>query len=87
MLEIESEVKRIITVLQARGFKSPYLGACVAARINPVQFQRAKKDESQPPMMLAAGLTRMSAGAKKFDPALVRPGDLALVAALVGDGD
>lgn len=87
LLEIDALVKRIIAALQARGFKSPYLRAYVVARINPVRFHRAKKGDTQPPMTLAAGLTRMAAAAKKFDPGSVRPGDLALVAALAGDGD
>ena len=87
LIGIDTEVKRIIAMLQARGFKSPYLRAYVVARLNPVRFHRAKKDESEPPMTLAAGLTRMAASAKKFDPATVRPGDLALVAALAGDSE
>jgi ParB family chromosome partitioning protein len=84
LLEIDAEVKRIIAGLQARGFKSPYLRTYVAARINPVRFHRAKKGETAPPMTLAAGLTRMAASAKRFDLGSVRPGDLALVAALAG---
>jgi ParB family chromosome partitioning protein len=87
LLEIDAAVKRIIAGLQARGFKSPYLRAYVVARINPVRFHRAKKGETRPPMTLAAGLTRMAASAKKFDLGSVRPGDLALVAALAGGGD
>ena len=82
LLEIDVEVKRIIAALQARGFKSPYLRAYVVARINPVRFYRAKKGETEAPMTVAAGLTRMAAAAKKFDLSSVRPGDLALVAAM-----
>lgn len=82
LLEIDAEVKRIIQGLQARGFKSPYLRAYVVARINPVRFHRAQKGDDTPPMALAAGFTRMLASARKFDLASVRPGDLALVAAL-----
>jgi ParB family chromosome partitioning protein len=85
LLEIDAEVKRIIQGLQARGFKSPYLRAYVVARINPVRFHRARKGERAPPMALAAGLTRMRAAARKFDLGSVRPGDLALVAALAAD--
>jgi ParB family chromosome partitioning protein len=87
LLEIDVEVKRIIAGLQARGFKSPYLRTYVVARINPVRFYRAKKGAAQPPMTLAAGLTRMAANAKKFDLTSVRPGDLALVAAVAGTGE
>ena len=87
LLEIDAEVKKVIAALQARGFKSPYLRAYAVARINPVRFHRAKKDETAPPMALAPGLTRMAAAAKKFDLGSVRPGDLALVAALGGGED
>lgn len=87
LIEIDTAVKRIITRLQARGFKSPYLRAYVVARLNPVRFHRAKKGDDTPPMTLAAGLTRMLAAAKTFKPDSVRPGDLALVAALSGGSD
>jgi ParB family chromosome partitioning protein len=87
LLEIDVMVKRVIAGLHARGFKSPYLRTYVVARINPVRFHRPKKGASTPPMTLAAGLTRMAAAAKKFDLNSVRPGDLALVAAVAGDRD
>lgn len=82
--EIDVSVKKIIAGLEARGFKSPYLRSYVVARINPVRFFRAKKGDNTPPMPIAAALTRMAAAAKKFDLKSVRPGDLALVAALSG---
>jgi ParB family chromosome partitioning protein len=85
LLEIDEEVKRIVAGLSARGFKSPYLRNYVVARINPVRFHRAKKDDDRPPMTLAAALVRMAAAAKKFDLGSVRPGDLALVAAVASD--
>ncbi len=87
LLEIDAEVRCLIQGLQARGFKSPYLRAYVVARINPVRFHRAKKGDTTPPMTLAAGLTRMLAAARRFRLDSVRPGDLALVAALSGDAD
>ncbi len=80
-------MRQIIEKLQARGFKSPYLRTYVVARINPVRFHRAKKGETKPPMPLAAALTRMAASAKKFDVDTVKPGDLALVAAVAADED
>jgi ParB family chromosome partitioning protein len=82
LLVIEVEVKRIIAALQERGFRTPYLRNYVVARINPVRFHRAKKGETEPPMTLAAGLTRMSASVRKFDVGKVRESDLALVAAV-----
>jgi ParB family chromosome partitioning protein len=82
LLEIDHRVRELIGQLQDRGFKSPYLRNYVVARINPVRFHRAKKGETEPPMSMPAALTRMAASAKGFDPDSVRPGDLALVAAL-----
>ncbi len=85
LLEIDARVKEIIEGLKERGFKSPYVRNYVVARINPVRFHRAKKGETEPPMTLAAGLTRMAASARKFDLASVRERDLALVAAVASD--
>jgi ParB family chromosome partitioning protein len=85
LLAIDDDVKRVIGLLQARGFKSPYLRTYVVARINPVRFHRAKKGDTAPPMPLPAALTRMSAAARKFDVASVRERDLALVAAVAAE--
>lgn len=82
--DIDVEVKKIITKLQARGFKSPYLRNYVVARINPVRFHRAKKGDTTPPMSMTAALTRMAAAVKKFDLDSVKAGELALVAAISG---
>ena len=86
LVAIDNDVKRIIGELQERGFKSPYLRTYVVARINPVRFHRAKKGDTKPPMALGPALTRMAASARKFDTTSVRPGELALVAA-VSSGD
>jgi ParB family transcriptional regulator, chromosome partitioning protein len=80
--EIDTQVRKVVKSLEARGFKSPYLRAFVVARINPVRFHRAKAGETKPAMPIAAALTRMTAAAKNFDVGKVRPSDLALVAAL-----
>ncbi len=85
LMEIDSLVKKIIEKLQARGFKSPYLRNYVVARINPVRFHRKTKKQTKPPMTLSAALTRMAAAAKKFDVTSVKPGDLAIVAAMSND--
>jgi len=81
--EIDREVKRVIAALTARGFKSPYLRNYVVARINPVRFHKVKRGASAaaPPMPLAQALTRMSAGARRFDVGSVSNRDLAWVAA------
>ncbi len=84
LLAIDVEVKRIIAELQERGFRTPYLRNYVVARINPVRFHRAKKGETEPPMPMAAALTRMAAAAKKFDTQAVRESEVALVAAASG---
>jgi ParB family chromosome partitioning protein len=84
LLEIDTQVKKIIDALQQRGFKSPYLRNYVVARINPVRFHKAKKDETKPPMPLAQALTRMTAAARTFKLESVSNADLAWVA--VGAG-
>jgi ParB family chromosome partitioning protein len=85
LIEIDTEVKKIITALTTRGFKSPYLRNYVAARINPVRFHNPKKGDTKPPMPIAHALTRMAAAAKKFNVESVSNKDLAWVA--VGAGD
>jgi ParB family chromosome partitioning protein len=78
--EIDTQVKRIIGALQARGFKSPYLRNYVVARINPVRFHKAKKGDTKPAMPIAQALMRMAAAAKKFNVGSVSNADLAWVA-------
>ena len=85
LLAIDEQVKLIIAKLQERGFKSPYLRPYIVARINPVRWERTKPGATAPAMALNAALIRMSTAAKRFDPASVKFGDLALVAALAGD--
>ncbi|MEJ2360118.1 MAG: ParB N-terminal domain-containing protein [Gammaproteobacteria bacterium] len=82
LLSIDEQVKKIIDKLQKKGFKSPYLRNYVIARINPVRFHRAKKGDTQAAMPIKEALTRMAAAAKRFDTDSVKPGELALVAAL-----
>ena len=80
LLEIDTQVKKIIASLQAKGFKSPYLRNYVVARINPVRFHKVKKGDTKPPMPLAEALTRMAAAAKSFKLESVSNADLAWVA-------
>ena len=87
LVEIEAQVKKIIATLQKRGFNSPYLRNYVVARINPVRFHRAKRGDDTPAMAMKAALTRMAAAARQFDVGSVRPGELALVAALSSGED
>jgi len=79
--QIDAQVKRIVGELQKRGFKSPYLRSYVVARLNPVRFHKAKKDDTKPAMPFAEALTRMSAAARKFNVGSVSTKDLAWMAA------
>jgi ParB family chromosome partitioning protein len=79
--EIDTEVKRIVEQLQARGMKSPYLRSYVVARINPVRFHKVKAGDRKPVMPIGQALLRMVGAAKKFDLAKVKMSDLAFVAA------
>jgi ParB family chromosome partitioning protein len=81
LLEIDQRVKRIVTTLQERGMKSPYLRNYVVARINPVRFHRLKAGDRKPAMPVLQAMTRMAAAARKFDMAKVSLSDLAFVAA------
>lgn len=80
LLEIDTQVKRVIADLTKKGFKSPYLRNYVVARINPVRFHKPKKGDTRPPMPIAQALTRMAAAAKKFDVGSVSNSDIAWVA-------
>src|SRR6201996_2531918 len=84
LLDIDTQVKKLIAALQAKGFKSPYLRNYVVARINPVRFHKVKKGDTRPPMPLAQALTRMAAAARSFELGSVSNSDLAWVA--VGAG-
>ena len=79
--EIDTEVKRIVGELQARGMKSPYLRSYVVARINPVRFHKAKPGDKKPAMPIAQALLRMLSSAKKFDLNKVNMSDLSFVSA------
>jgi ParB family chromosome partitioning protein len=87
LMEIDARVKKIISALQARGFKSPYLRNYVVARINPVRFHKTKKGDTAPPMPLAQALTRMAAAARNFNLGSVSNSDLAWVAVGAGAGE
>ncbi len=77
---IDTEVKRIIAALTARGFKSPYLRNYVVARINPVRFIKQARGVARPAMPIGQALTRMIAAAKAFKLESVSNADLAWVA-------
>jgi ParB family chromosome partitioning protein len=87
LLEIDAQVKRVVSALQAKGFKSPYLRNYVVARINPVRFHKVKKGDTKPPMPIAQALTRMAAAAKGFNLGSVSNADLAWVAVGASSGE
>jgi len=83
IIDIDDRVAAHVKTMQAMGMKSPYLRAVVVARINPVRFTPpSRKKDAPPPMSMAEALTKMAANVRKFDPKSIRPGDLALVAAI-----
>ncbi len=83
IMDIDDRVAAHVKTMQTMGMKSPYLRAVVVARINPVRFvPPSRKKDAAPPMSMAEALTKMAANVRKFDPKSVRPGDLALVAAI-----
>jgi ParB family chromosome partitioning protein len=83
LMDIDDRVAAHVKTMQGMGMKSPYLRAVVVARINPVRWvPPSRKKDAPPPMSMAEALTKMTANLRKFDPKSVRPGDLALVAAL-----
>jgi ParB family transcriptional regulator, chromosome partitioning protein len=87
LLEIDTQVKKLVAALQTKGFKSPYLRNYVVARINPVRFHKVKKGDTKPPMPIAQALTRMAAAAKGFNLGSVSNADLAWVAVGAGSAD
>ena len=87
LLGIDTEVKRVIAALTARGFKSPYLRNYVVARINPVRFIKQARGATKPAMPIGQALTRMTAAAKGFKLESVSNADLAWVAVGAGAQD
>ena len=57
----------------------PYLGALVAARVNPIRFQRGGSPEFD------ATIEKMIAAARRFDAAKVRADQLAAAAGASAD--
>jgi ParB family chromosome partitioning protein len=87
LLQIDAQAKKVIEMLQKRGFKSPYLRNYVVARMNPVRFHKSKKGDTTPPMPIAQALTRMAAAVKNFKVESVSNADLAWVAVGAGAQD
>jgi ParB family chromosome partitioning protein len=80
LTDADDRVTEHVKALQERGMRSPYLRTVVVARCNPIRWIPQKRG-APPPMSMAEALTRFVANVRKFDPASVRPQDLALLAA------
>jgi ParB family chromosome partitioning protein len=80
LLAIDTDVKRIVVGLQARGFRSAYLRNYVVARINPVRSLKPRTAGAAPLMPMAQALTRMAAAARTFKLDSVSHRDLAWIA-------
>ena len=71
LLELDKAVGEVVAKLKERGLESPYLKAFVVARINPLRFKRGAT--ADPDDIIA----QMTASARKFDAAKVKPGQIA----------
>jgi len=84
LLELDQAVTAAVARLKEAGFTSGYLKPIVVARINPLRFIKAGKDDARPDFDRT--IDRMLDGAKKFDPSKVKAQDVAIAAA-VGGGE
>jgi ParB family transcriptional regulator, chromosome partitioning protein len=82
LLELDLAVTAAVARLKAAGFTSGYLKPIVVARINPLRFIKAGKDDARPDFDKT--IDRMLEGAKKFDPSKVKAQDVAIAAAVGG---
>jgi ParB family chromosome partitioning protein len=82
LLELDEAVTAAVARLKESGFTSGYLKPIVVARINPLRFIKAGKDDARPDFDKT--IDRMLDGAKKFDPSKVRAQDVAIAAAVGG---
>jgi len=83
LLELDLAVTAAVARLKAAGFTSGYLKPIVVARINPLRFMKAGKDDARPDFDKT--IDRMLDGAKKFDPSKVKAQDVAIAAAVGGE--
>ncbi|MBC7974671.1 MAG: ParB N-terminal domain-containing protein [Myxococcales bacterium] len=84
LLELDVAVTAAVGRLKAAGWNSGYLKPIVVARINPLRFVKAGKDDARPDFDKT--IDRMIEGAKKFDPSKVKAADMAIASA-VGGGE
>jgi ParB family chromosome partitioning protein len=79
LLELDAAVGEAVKQLKARGFESPYLRAFVVARINPLRFQRGARAD------VDETIEKMLGSARRFDPARIRPDQVARAGGAAGD--
>jgi ParB family chromosome partitioning protein len=84
LLELDEAVTAAVARLKESGFTSGYLKPIVVARINPLRFIKAGKDDARPDFDRT--IDRMLDGARKFDPSKVKAQDVAIAAAVGGGG-
>jgi ParB family chromosome partitioning protein len=82
LLELDEAVTAAVARLKESGFTSGYLKPIVVARINPLRFIKAGKDDARPDFDRT--IDRMLDGARKFDPSKVKAQDVAIAAAVGG---
>lgn len=73
LLALDEAVGKAVKALKDRGFESPYLKSYVIARVNPLRFVRGKAAAAD----FDETLDKMERSLAKFDPAKVKPADLA----------
>ncbi len=71
LLALDALVAEAVKTLKERGLESPYLKAFVIARLNPLRFKRGATADPDDI------IEQMTASAKKFDAAKVKPGQIA----------
>jgi ParB family chromosome partitioning protein len=82
LLELDQAVTQAVARLKEAGFTSGYLKPIVVARINPLRFIKAGKDDARPDFDKT--IDKMLEGARKFDPSKVKAQDVAIAAAVGG---
>ena len=84
LLVLDEAVTAAVAKLKEAGFTSGYLKPIVVARINPLRFVKAGKDDQSD---FDKTIDKMIEGAKKFDPSKIRAQDVAIAAAVGGGED
>ena len=69
LIALDEAVGKVVDALKERGFQSPYLRPFVVARINPLRWKKGPADFDET-------MDTMLAGAKKFDAAKVKQGQI-----------